>query len=71
VGFQGNSSKNTPHLGKSCNQRAILSLTNLIVQVLTPIVFLDFLGGMRKNRPNTEDLKRVEEFALNLKQNLR
>jgi flavodoxin len=33
--------------------------------------FLRFFGGMRKNRPNTEDLKRAEEFALNLKQNLR
>jgi flavodoxin len=32
--------------------------------------FLRFLGGMNKGRPNTEDLKHAEEFALNLKQSL-
>ncbi|MFX1507294.1 MAG: flavodoxin family protein [Promethearchaeota archaeon] len=30
--------------------------------------FLRFLGGMNKGRPNAEDLKHAEEFALNLKQ---
>ena len=32
--------------------------------------FMKFLGGMNKGRPNAEDLKHAEEFALNLKQNL-
>ncbi len=32
--------------------------------------FMRFFGGMNKGRPNDEDLKRAEEFALNLKQNL-
>jgi flavodoxin len=27
-------------------------------------------GGINKGRPNAEDLKHAEEFALNLKQNL-
>jgi len=32
--------------------------------------FMKFLGGMNKGRPNVEDLKNAEEFALNLKQKL-
>ncbi|UCG03835.1 MAG: flavodoxin family protein [Candidatus Heimdallarchaeota archaeon] len=32
--------------------------------------FLKLIGGMNKGRPNAEDLKHAEEFALNLKQNL-
>jgi len=32
--------------------------------------FLKFFGGMNKGRPNSEDLKRAEEFAQNLKQNM-
>jgi len=32
--------------------------------------FLKYFGGMNKGRPNAEDLKQAEEFALNLKQNL-
>ena len=32
--------------------------------------FLKFFGGKNKGRPNAEDLKRAEEFAQNLKQNL-
>ena len=31
--------------------------------------FMRFFGGMNKGRPNTEDLKDAEEFALKLKQN--
>lgn len=31
--------------------------------------FLKLFGGMNKGRPNARDLKRAEEFALNLKQN--
>ena len=30
--------------------------------------FLKFFGGMNKGRPNAEDLKHAEEFAVNLKQ---
>jgi flavodoxin len=30
--------------------------------------FMRYLGGMNKGRPNAEDLKHAEEFALNLKQ---
>ena len=33
--------------------------------------FLRFLGGINKGRPNAEDLKRAEEFAQNLKRNLK
>ena len=32
--------------------------------------FLKYFGGMNKGRPNAEDLKNAEYFALNLKQNL-
>ena len=32
--------------------------------------FLKLFGGINKGRPNAEDLKHAEEFALNLKQNL-
>jgi flavodoxin len=32
--------------------------------------FLKYLGGMNKGRPNAEDLRNAEEFALNLIQNL-
>ena len=32
--------------------------------------FLRLLGGINKGRPNAADLKRAEEFALKLKQNL-
>jgi|SRR5271157_582032 len=32
--------------------------------------FLKLFGGLNKGRPNAEDLKRAEEFAQNLKQNL-
>jgi len=32
--------------------------------------FMKFFGGMNKGRPNAEDLKNAEEFAMNLKQNL-
>lgn len=31
--------------------------------------FLRHFGGMNKGRPNAEDLRHAEEFALNLKQN--
>ena len=30
--------------------------------------FMRYLGGMNKGRPNAEDLKKAEKFALNLKQ---
>jgi flavodoxin len=33
--------------------------------------FLKLFGGINKGRPNAEDLKHAEEFALNLKQNIR
>ena len=33
--------------------------------------FMKYFGGMNKGRPNAEDLKNAEEFAMNLKQNLR
>ena len=33
--------------------------------------FLKFFGGINKGRPNAYDLKRAEEFALNLPQNIR
>jgi len=32
--------------------------------------FLKFFGGMNKGRPNAEDLRHAEEFAMNLKQKL-
>ena len=32
--------------------------------------FLKYFGGINKGRPNAEDLKRAEEFAQKLKQNL-
>ena len=32
--------------------------------------FMKYFGGMNKGRPNAEDLKRAEDFAQNLKQNL-
>ena len=32
--------------------------------------FLKYFGGMNKGRPNAEDLKHAEDFALNLKQYL-
>jgi flavodoxin len=32
--------------------------------------FMKWFGGMNKGRPNAEDLKQAEAFALNLKQNL-
>lgn len=32
--------------------------------------FLKYIGGMNKGRPNAEDLRHAEEFALNLKQKL-
>ncbi len=32
--------------------------------------FLKYFGGMNKGRPNAEDLKHAEEFALNLEQEL-
>jgi len=33
--------------------------------------FLKLFGGINKGRPNAEDLKRAEEFANNLKKNVR
>jgi flavodoxin len=33
--------------------------------------FLKLFGGLNKGRPNAEDLKHAEEFAQNLKQNIR
>ena len=33
--------------------------------------FMKFVGGMNKGRPNAEDLKHAEEFAQNLKRNVR
>jgi len=33
--------------------------------------FMRYLGGMNKGRPNAEDLEHTEEFAQNLKQNVR
>jgi len=32
--------------------------------------FMKYFGGMNRGRPNDEDLKHAEEFALNLKQQL-
>ncbi|TFG04384.1 MAG: flavodoxin [Promethearchaeota archaeon] len=32
--------------------------------------FMKYFGGMNKGRPNADDLKHAEEFALNLKQEL-
>jgi flavodoxin len=32
--------------------------------------FIKYFGGMNKGRPNEEDLKKAEEFALNLKQKI-
>jgi len=33
--------------------------------------FLKLFGGINKGRPNAEDLKHAEEFAMNLKKNIR
>lgn len=33
--------------------------------------FLRLFGGMNKGRPNAQDIKQAEEFALKLKQNIR
>jgi hypothetical protein len=33
--------------------------------------FLRFFGGLNKGRPNAEDLKRAEDFALGLTQKMR
>ena len=33
--------------------------------------FLKYFGGINKGRPNSEDLKHAEEFAMNLKKNIR
>jgi len=33
--------------------------------------YLKLFGGINKGRPNAEDLKHAEEFAQNLKQNLK
>jgi flavodoxin len=33
--------------------------------------FLKYFGGINKGRPNSEDLKHAEEFAMNLKKNMR
>jgi flavodoxin len=33
--------------------------------------FLKYIGGMNKGRPNAEDLRQAEEFALSLKQKLK
>ena len=33
--------------------------------------FLRFIGGINKGRPNTEDLKKAEQFALSLKQHMK
>ena len=33
--------------------------------------FLKLFGGINKGRPNREDLKHAEEFAMNLKKNIR
>lgn len=33
--------------------------------------FLKFFGGINKGRPNANDFKRAEEFAMNLTQNIR
>jgi len=33
--------------------------------------FLKFFGGMNRGRPNAKDLKHAEEFAHNLKQNMK
>ena len=33
--------------------------------------FLKYFGGINKGRPNSEDLKYAEEFAINLKKNIR
>jgi flavodoxin len=33
--------------------------------------FIKLIGGINKGRPNAEDLKHAEEFAQNLKQNLK
>jgi flavodoxin len=33
--------------------------------------FLKFFGGINKGRPNANDLKRAEEFAMNLMKNIR
>jgi flavodoxin len=33
-------------------------------------MFLRFFGGLNKGRPNAEDLKRAEDFARNLEQNM-
>ncbi len=33
--------------------------------------FLKYFGGINKGRPNSEDLKYAEEFAMNLKKNIR
>lgn len=32
--------------------------------------FMKYLGGMNRGRPNAKDLKKAEEFALNLKQTI-
>jgi flavodoxin len=32
--------------------------------------FMKYFGGMNKGRPNAKDLKKAEDFALNLMQNL-
>jgi flavodoxin len=32
--------------------------------------FLKYFGGINKGRPNAEDLKHAEEFAMNLKKNI-
>jgi len=58
----------TQHLGRNCNLKATLLLMSLIAKAFNTNRIYGRFGGMNKGRPNAEDLKHAEEFALKLKQ---
>jgi flavodoxin len=72
AGITGEKKQKKDHsaLREKLNDRGFLVVDEFQCKGFNTNVFLKYFGGMNKGRPNEEDLKNAEEFALKLKQQL-
>ncbi|MFX0181908.1 MAG: flavodoxin family protein [Candidatus Hodarchaeota archaeon] len=65
---KGEVAKAHSHLRKKLQSKGYMVVDEFNCAGFNTNSFLRFIGGMNKDRPNAEDLKRAEEFAQDLKQ---
>jgi flavodoxin len=72
AGITGDKKQKKDHsaLRQKLNDKGFLIVDEFQCKGFNTNSFLKVFGGMNKDRPNAEDLKNAEEFALKLKQQL-